>query len=90
MPERPEEMAVSRTGCEDPNSVRVEIYADGSGAPVRQEMKRLRQVEGTARGYVYGAQVPATRPTTDYTARVIPYFSGVAVPLEATQICWQR
>ena len=74
----------------DSNAVRVEIYADGSGAPVRQEMKRLRQVEGATRGYVYGAQVPATRPTTDYTARVIPYFSGVAVPLEAAQILWQR
>jgi starch phosphorylase len=74
----------------DSNAVRVEIYADGSGAPVRQEMKRLRQVEGATRGYVYGAQVPATRPTTDYTARVIPYFSGVAVPLEAGQILWQR
>ncbi|MEO8050314.1 MAG: alpha-glucan family phosphorylase [Acidobacteriota bacterium] len=74
----------------DSNAVRVEIYADGSGAPVRQEMKPLRQVEGAARGYVYGAQVPATRPTTDYTARAIPYFSGVAVPLEASQILWQR
>ena len=74
----------------DPNAVRVEIYADGSGAPVRQEMTRLRQVEAAARGYVYGAQVPATRPPTDYTARVIPYFAGVAVPLEAPQILWQR
>jgi len=74
----------------DPNAVRVEIYADGSGAPVRQEMTRLRQVEAAARGYVYGAQVPATRPPTDYTARVIPHFSGVAVPLEAPQILWQR
>ncbi len=34
----------------DPNAVRVEIYADGSGTPVRQEMKRLRQVEAAARG----------------------------------------
>lgn len=74
----------------DPNAVRVEIYADGSGAPVRQEMTRLRQVEAAARGYVYGAQVPATRPPTDYTARVIPNFAGVAVPLEAPQILWQR
>ena len=74
----------------DPNAVRVEIYADGSDAPVRQEMTRLRQVEGAAGGYVYGAQVPATRPPTDYTARVVPYFSGVAVPLEASQILWQR
>jgi glycogen phosphorylase len=74
----------------DPNAVRVEIYADGSGAPVRQEMTRLRQAEEAARGYVYGAQVPATRPPTDYTARVIPQCSGVAVPLESARILWQR
>jgi glycogen phosphorylase len=41
-------------------------------------------------GYVYGAPVPATRPASDYTARVIPHCAGVAVPLEAAQILWQR
>jgi starch phosphorylase len=76
----------------DPNTVRIELYADGvnGGDPMRQEMKRLRQMDEAARGYVYGAQVPATRPPKDYTARVIPFFSGVAVPLEAPQILWQR
>jgi cellobiose phosphorylase len=72
----------------DPQAVRVKDYADGisDGDPMRQEMKRLQQMEEAAHGYVYGAQVPAT----DYTARVIPYFSVVAVPLEAPQILWQR
>jgi starch phosphorylase len=76
----------------DPNAVRIELYADGvnGGDPVRQEMKRLRRVEEKARGYVYGAQMPATRPPKDYTARVIPFFSSVAVPLEAPHILWQR
>jgi starch phosphorylase len=41
-------------------------------------------------GYVYSAQVPATRPAADYTARVIPYRSGVSVPLESALILWQR
>jgi starch phosphorylase len=41
-------------------------------------------------GYVYTAEVPAARPATDYTARVIPHRSGVAVPLEAVRILWQR
>jgi starch phosphorylase len=69
----------------DPDMVRVELYADGvnGGAPVRQAMKRARQLVGAASGYVYGATVPATRPATDYTARVVPHCSGVAVPLEA-------
>ena len=76
----------------DPNAVRVELYADGvnGDGPVRQEMKRVRQLAGAAGGYAYRATVPATRPATDYTARVIPQRSGVAVPLEAARILWQR
>ena len=70
----------------DPDAVRVEIYADGvNGAgPVRQPMER---VAGTL---LYQALVPATRPATDYTARLIPQHPGVAVPLEAARILWQR
>ena len=75
----------------DPNGVRVELYADGvnDGAPVRQEMKSVGQRAG-ASGTIYRTQVPTTRPATDYTARVIPRCDGVAVPLEAAQILWQR
>jgi glycogen phosphorylase len=76
----------------DPDAVRVEVYADGvgGGGPVRQEMKRVRQLGGTANAYAYRASVPATRPATDYTVRVIPHRPGVAVPLEASRILWQR
>jgi starch phosphorylase len=76
----------------EPDAVRVELYADGvdGGAPLRQEMKRLRQLVGAASGYAYGARVAATRPATDYTARLIPYQEGVAIPLEASAILWQR
>jgi starch phosphorylase len=75
----------------DPNTVRVELYADGvdGGEPLRQEMMRGRQLVG-ANGYVYTAEVPAARPATDYTARVIPHRSGAVVPLEASRILWQR
>jgi starch phosphorylase len=76
----------------DPNAVRVELYADGvnGGSPVRQEMKRVREVAGASGGYVYSATVAAVRPPADYTARVIPHCDGVAVPLEAAHILWQR
>ncbi len=75
----------------DPNAVRVELYADGvmGGAPVRQEMKRVRQAAG-AGGNVYSAAVSADRPPADYTARVIPRCDGVAIPLEDARILWQR
>jgi starch phosphorylase len=75
----------------DPNTVRVELYADGvmGSAPVRQEMKRVRQLAGASGGYVYSAAVSAARPTADYTARVIPHCDGVAIPLEDARILWQ-
>jgi starch phosphorylase len=76
----------------DPDAVRVELYADrGNGdGPVRQEMTRIRRLEDVDGGYAYYAQVSATRPATDYTARVIPRHDGVAVPLETDSILWQR
>jgi starch phosphorylase len=75
----------------DPNSVRVELYANGvnGSEPVRQEMMRGESL-ADANSYIYNAQVPATRPATDYTARVIPYFPGVEIPLETARILWQR
>ncbi len=76
----------------DPKAVRVELYAEGmnGGDPVRQEMKRVRQLAGVSGGYVYSSAVPAARPATDYTARVIPHCDGVAIPLEDARILWQR
>ena len=76
----------------DPKAVRVEVCADGvmGSAPVRQEMKRVRQLDGASGGYIYCAAVSATRPAADYTARVIPHCEGVAIPLEETRIRWQR
>ena len=76
----------------DPNAARVELYADGvqGGEPVRQEMERVGPLVGASGGYAYRAQVPAARPAGDYTARVIPRFPGVAVPLEAGCILWQK
>ena len=70
----------------------LEIYADGvmGSAPVRQEMTRVRGVEGADGGYVYRAHVPASRSATDVTARVIPHHDGVAVPLETARILWQQ
>jgi starch phosphorylase len=76
----------------DPKAVQVELYADGvnGGSPVRQEMKPVRQLVGASGGYVYSAAVSAARPPADYTARVIPYCDGVAIPLEDARILWQR
>ena len=76
----------------DPDSVRVELYAEGvnGGHPLRKKMTRGLKLVGAENGYVYGVQVQATRPVTDFTARVIPYRTGMAVPLEAAHILWQQ
>jgi starch phosphorylase len=76
----------------DPEAVRVELYADGTNgaAPERVQMQRVRQLVGAINGYAYRAGVPAARPATDYTARVIPHRDDAAVPLEDVHILWQR
>jgi starch phosphorylase len=75
-----------------PDTVRVELYADGAngGNAVRQEMTRLRPLPGKVGGHVYRATVSSVRPATDYTARIVPHFDGLAVPLEAGWILWQK
>jgi starch phosphorylase len=40
--------------------------------------------------FIYLAQVSASRPASDYTARIIPHHPNASVPLEARQILWQR
>ena len=76
----------------DPGNVRVELYAEGSDLEetVRQEMVRVKELTGAEHGYVYSAKVSAVRPAADYTARVVPFNPGVAVPLETNLILWQR
>jgi starch phosphorylase len=76
----------------DPNAVRVELYAEGINGsdPVRVEMKCASPLPDASRPRVYRAAVSSIRPASDYTARVIPQCSDVAVPLESARILWQR
>jgi starch phosphorylase len=53
-------------------------------------MTREGRVEGSANGFVFAASVPATRPSSDWTPRVLPDHPGAVVPLEASQILWAR
>ncbi len=76
----------------DPRDVNVELYADGlgDGGPIRQQMECVGPLADAAGGYIYRAAVPASRPSTDYTARMMPQGRDVAVPLEVGHILWQR
>ena len=76
----------------DPKTVRVELYANGnkSSSAVRQEMTLLHPLADEAGSYIYSATVSSTRQSADYTARVLPHYEGIAIPLEDSRILWQH
>jgi starch phosphorylase len=76
----------------DPSAVLVELFADGAEGDhsACRQMKLMSHGEDGDAGEVYVAHVPATRPASDYTARMIPSRSGSGVPLETAKILWQR
>jgi len=39
---------------------------------------------------VYGARAIKKRPAAQFTARIIPDYEGIGVPLEDNHILWQR
>ena len=77
-------------GGVDPQAVQVELFAAGPEEHARQPMARGEALPDREGGYLFTAQVPATRPAGDYTPRLIPSFPGVAVPLEMPLILWQH
>jgi starch phosphorylase len=84
--------AIVVPGSLTPDHLRVELYAD----PVQEKLNCLEVMDPsgpsaeTPGSYTYSAQVSATRPASDYTARIVPHHLNAYVPLEAGQIVWQR
>ena len=81
-----------RLGKLDPEAVAVELFANAVGGetPVRRPMERRRSLDGAGSAHEYVASVPADRRAADYTPRLVPRYAGALVPLEATEILWQR
>jgi starch phosphorylase len=80
------------SGSLTPDHLRVELYADGShekGSSL-EVMNASGPSIDTPDAFTYSAQVSATRPASDFTARIVPYHINAFVPLEADQIVWQR
>jgi starch phosphorylase len=74
-----------------PDAVCVELYADvSSGDPFRQTMTHRDKLPESENSYIYTAEVPAIRPASDFTPRILPKFPGMAVPLEMNLILWQH
>jgi glycogen phosphorylase len=76
----------------EPDDVQVEIYGDSpdGGVPLRHPMLRRDPLPGPGRGFLYSGRVSAARPVGEYTPRVVPSRPGARVPLEASEILWQR
>ncbi|HEX4123557.1 MAG TPA: hypothetical protein VHY37_02460, partial [Tepidisphaeraceae bacterium] len=76
----------------DPQHIRIELFASAPAGspPVRVEMRREQPLAGSANGFLYRARVPATRPASDFTPRMIPHIDAIAVPMELGLIRWQR
>ncbi|HWB98648.1 MAG TPA: alpha-glucan family phosphorylase [Bryobacteraceae bacterium] len=76
----------------DPDAVRVELYAEpqSDGEPAVIAMNRNEALAGAQGGFLYSSRVPSSRPAADYTPRIVPYHPKAFVPLEASQILWQR
>ena len=73
-----------------PDAVSVELYAEKAGGSerLRYAMDRKENVPGSHGGFVYTTRVPATRPASAFTPRIVPRHDGATVPLEASYILW--
>jgi starch phosphorylase len=75
-----------------PDAVLVEMYADGVAGEQSERipMQCVRQLVGAIGGYAYCTRIPAHRPVSDYTARLIPHRDGLPIAQEDNHILWQR
>jgi starch phosphorylase len=73
-----------------PDAVNAELYAEGeNGDPaLRHPLNRGQRLVGSANGFLYSARVPADRPVSAFTPRLVPFHAGASVPLEAAFILW--
>jgi len=76
----------------DQNLIQVELFANGKNgeAPIIVKMLHREEKGGLNNEHLFTAIVSTDCPSSDFTARVVPHFEGVSVPLEANLILWQR
>jgi glycogen phosphorylase len=76
----------------EPKDIEVQLYAEpqAEGEKTNWPMKRGEPLPGPKPGHMYHAKVSASRPASDYSARIVPALSEASVPLEAPLILWQR
>jgi starch phosphorylase len=72
--------------------LKIELYADPRGEHAAEivTMTAGDKSSNVKAPVTYSVDLAATRAAGDYTPRVVPHHAGVAVPLEAGEILWQR
>jgi len=71
-------------------SVRVELYAESpEGEPSFNTPMNAEGVVQESGAHLYETRIPATRPASDFTPRVVP-FHLLALQTEIRQMLWQR
>jgi len=75
-----------------PCAVHIELYAEASVDQQAEcyQMTCVHPLTEAPGSYLYHAEVPLSHLVADYTARVVPFFEGVGIPLENARILWQR
>ena len=76
----------------DQDYIQVELFSNGINgeAPSVKIMERGEKLKGAFSGYQYHASIPATRLSSDFTARCIPLIPTVSTPLEISKILWEH
>ncbi|HVS97402.1 MAG TPA: alpha-glucan family phosphorylase, partial [Puia sp.] len=77
----------------DPAMMTVQLVAAapaGNSHLFVAEMLRNGESDPAEGWIAYSAWIPATRPVSDYTARIIPHNDAVSIPLEYDRITWQH
>jgi len=73
-------------GFIDSRFIRVQLFANG----LTNQSPEIHEMECSNIENQYSVSIDSVRPSSDYTVRIIPFFDGVAVPLESNLILWQR
>ena len=74
----------------NPKSILVQLFADGLYDEKPEIIKMDSGGEQKENRFRYHAHLSTTRPSSDYTVRIIPNYEGISAPLEDDRILWQH
>ena len=73
--------------------IQIELYADAidekNSVRYTMQLPESKAELKSATPTIYHAKIPANRPTSDFTARVVARFENASIPLEMSLIRWQ-